>query len=184
MEPVYSRLRAVMGEQGALYAYCDNSYIVVEPETLATVLAQAQIFFEKASMKIGYDPGKTELILPRGYDRDTFPYSLDDLDDPAPQVVPGLKACLGVPRHFANDQAFITDVLQDMGANHDCLLDLVEEISDEDPLASLRLLQVCGVSWFGHVLSAVPHSLVVDFARGKDEAVAAILIIHLARHAT
>ena len=60
------------------------------------------------------------------------------------------------PRYYYNDQAFITAALQDLGAKHDRLLDLEEQISDEDPFAALRLLQVCGVFRFGHVLSAIP----------------------------
>jgi hypothetical protein len=53
------------------------------------------------------------------------------------------------------------------------LLDLTKEIADEDPFAALRLLHTCGISRFGHVLSAVPPSLVQAFARESDEAVAA-----------
>ena len=59
---------------------------------------------------------------------------------------------------------------------HDRLLDLVEEISDEDPFATLNLRQVCGVSRFGHVICVFPPSCVVDFARGRDEEVAATLV--------
>jgi hypothetical protein len=43
------------------------------------------------------------------------------------------------------------------------LLDLVEYVADEDPFASLRLLQVCGVQCFDHISSAVPPPLVADF---------------------
>ncbi len=60
-----------------------------------------------------------------------------------------------------------------MGEAHDRLLDLTEEIADEDPFAALRLLQTCGINKFGHVLSVVPPSLVHDFARERDDAVAA-----------
>jgi len=66
--------------------------------------------------------------------------------------------------------------LRDLGVQHDRLLDLVEEISDEDPFATLRLLQVCGFSRLGHVLSVVPLSCVMDFTRDKDEAAAATLV--------
>jgi len=43
-----------------------------------------------------------------------------------------------------------------MGENNDLLLDLVEEIYEGDPFAALRLLEVCGVNRFSHVLNAVP----------------------------
>jgi hypothetical protein len=35
MEPVYTRLRAAMGDQDNLYAYCDDSYLIFEPDKLA-----------------------------------------------------------------------------------------------------------------------------------------------------
>ncbi len=38
MEPVYGRLRAAMGESCALYIYCDDSYLMVEPNKIAEVL--------------------------------------------------------------------------------------------------------------------------------------------------
>jgi hypothetical protein len=86
-----------MGEKGAL-AYCDDSCLVVEPDKMAEVLAQAPEIYGKVGLKIGYGPGKTELILPRGYKTRNFPYPLDDSAIPAPQVVLGFKVYLGVPR--------------------------------------------------------------------------------------
>ena len=96
------------------------------------------------------------MIPSRGYERQECPYPLDDPAVPTPHVVLGYKTCLGVPRRSCNDQAFNTATLQDLGLKHDRLLDHVEEISDEDPFATLKLLQVCGVSRFGHVLSVAP----------------------------
>jgi hypothetical protein len=63
--------------------------------------------------------------------------------------------------------------MQKMGAAHDRLLDLTEEIADEDPFAALRLLQTCAIFKFGHVLSVVPPDKARDFARERDEAIAA-----------
>jgi len=146
-----------------------------EPDKMAEVLAHAPIIYGKVGMKIGYGPGKTKLILPRDYDREDFPYPLDDPSVLVPHVVTGFMTCLGVPRHHNNDQAFIAAALLDLGVKHDKLLDLVDEISDEDPFATLRVLLVCGVSKFGHVLIAVPPACVLYFARGRDEAVAASL---------
>jgi hypothetical protein len=62
------------------------------------------------------------------------------------------------------------DALQKMSGAHDMLLDLTEAITGEDPFATLRLLQTCGISKFGHVPSDVPPALAQDFAREKDEA--------------
>ena len=77
-----------------------------------------------------------------------------------------------VPRYFANDPSFTHNAMQAMGVAHDRLLDRTKEIADEDSFAALRLPQTCGISRFGHVLSAVPISLVQAFARERDEAAA------------
>ena len=44
-------------------------------------------------------------------------------------------------------------------------------MAGKDPFATLRLLQVCNVQRFGHIISAVPPHLVLDFAISHDEAV-------------
>ena len=173
MGPVYDRLRAAVGEEGVLYAYCDDSYILAPVEQMATVFRTAPAIFSKVGLRLGYGPGKTELVLPKECSVEDFPYPLSDPSVPAPQVVAGFKSCLGVPRHFDNDPEFLHTALQSMGASHDRLLDLTEEVADEDPFAALRLLQVCGVQRFGHVLSAVPPPLAQAFARDRDEAVQA-----------
>jgi hypothetical protein len=140
---------------------------------MAAVLEEAPGIFRKVGLRLGYGPGKTELILPQGCSREEFPFPLDDPAVPAPQVVDGFTSCLGVPRHFSNDPVFLHEAMQKMGGAHDRLLDLTEEIADEDPFAALRLLQTCGISKFGHVLSAVPPALAQDFARERDEAISA-----------
>lgn len=175
MVPVYSRLRQEAGEEGVVYAYSDDSYILAPKEEMANVLQKAPGIYEKVGLRLGYGPGKTELILPQGCRKDEFPLTLDDPEVPAPQVVEGFTSCLGVPRHFSNDPVFLHDAMQKMGGAHDRLLDLTEEIADEDPFAALRLLQTSGISKFGHVLSAVPPALARDFARNRDEAIAATL---------
>ena len=60
-----------------------------------------------------------------------------------------------------------------LAQRHDDLLDLVGAVSDEDPFAALRLLQVCGVNRFGHVLSAIPPENTATFCEERDAAVAA-----------
>ena len=156
MKPVYARLQDAVGQEGVLYTYCDDSYLLAPPEQMATVFRTAPTIFGKVGLRIGYGPGKTELILPKGTTANEFPYPLEDPETPAPHIVPGFKSCLGVPRHFDNDPEFLHASLQSMGEAHDRLLDLTEEIADEDPFAALRLLQTCGIQRFGHVLSAVP----------------------------
>jgi len=78
MRPVYARLQEAVGEEGALYTYCDDSYILAPAEQMATVLRKAPCIFAKVDLRIGYGPGKTELILPRGCGREVFPFPLDD----------------------------------------------------------------------------------------------------------
>jgi hypothetical protein len=94
MEPVYARLRVIVGEDGALYTYCDDSYIIAASERMADVLHRAPA---KVGLLIGFSPGKTELILPQGYGRHVFSYPLDNPWIAAPHVVEGFKSCLGVP---------------------------------------------------------------------------------------
>ena len=91
-----------------------------------------------------------------------------------PHIVECFASCLGaVPRHVSNDPDFIEVALTNLGAKHERLLDLVEEvIADEDPFAILRLLQVCGVNMFGHGISAVPLDLARDFASSRDFVIA------------
>jgi len=76
-----------------------------------------------------------------------------------------------VPRHPLNDLEFISNSLARLGERHDRLLDLIEDVATEDPFASLRLLQVCGVNRFGHIISVVPPPLVLHFATTRDEEV-------------
>ncbi len=126
-----------------MYAYCDDEYLIAEPDKIADVLATGSTaFYGKDGLKLGYGPGKTKIILPQGYDREEFPYPLDDPSVQAPQVVTGFKSCLGVPPHHTNDQVFITDALHDLGVKHDRLLNLVEEVSDEDPFVAHKQVQV------------------------------------------
>ncbi len=64
MEPVYAHLRAAIGEEGVMYAYYDDSYILAPAEKMAEALHQAPLIFRKVGLAIGYGPGKTELFLP------------------------------------------------------------------------------------------------------------------------
>jgi len=113
MNQVYAILWAAMGEEGALYICCDDLYLIAEPVNMAEVLAQAPALFGKVRLRIGLGPRKTELVLiPHGYEKSSFPYPLDDPGVVDPHVVlAGFYACLGVPRHFSNDQDFINNFL-------------------------------------------------------------------------
>ena len=170
LTPVYSRLGALLGPDGALYAYSDDVYMLADPGNMAVALSTAPAIYKKVGLRIGWGPGKTELTLPPTVAPETFLYLLPE--GCYPSVVLGFSACLGVPRHPLNDPDFISTSLGHLGERHDRLLDLIEEIASEDPFAGLRLLQVCGVNRFGRIISVVPPSLVLPFATSRDEAVA------------
>ena len=78
MRQVYAGLRDAVGNEGALYTYCDDSYLLAPAEHMATVLRKAPEIFGKVGLRIGYGPGKTEPILPRGCSKHDFPFPLDD----------------------------------------------------------------------------------------------------------
>jgi hypothetical protein len=106
IEPIYARLRAAIGEEGVLYTYCDDSYLLAPSERMATVLHHAPCIFAKVGLRIGYGPGKPEIVLPKGCSRHDFPFPLDDPHVAAPHVVAGFKSCLGVPRQVDTTQSF------------------------------------------------------------------------------
>ena len=49
MEPAYARMRAVVGDEGVLYTYCDDSYIMAPSEQMATTLQQAPGILPRSS---------------------------------------------------------------------------------------------------------------------------------------
>ncbi len=63
---------------------------------------------------------------------------------------------------------FINKAMRKPAARHDRLLNLVKYIAEDDPLTTLRLLPVCGVNRFGHVISAVPPAIIREFAESRD----------------
>jgi len=69
--------------------------------------------------------------------------------------VHGFSSCLRVPRQTLNDPGFITVALVSIGVRHDRLLYLVEDVVDKDLIAALRLLHVCRIQRFGHIISYV-----------------------------
>ena len=51
MEPIYARLWAAMGEEGALYTYRNDSYLIAETGKIAKVLADAPTIFGKVGLR-------------------------------------------------------------------------------------------------------------------------------------
>jgi hypothetical protein len=72
MESIYVRLRAAMGESSALYTYCDDSYLMAEPDKMTKVMKRAPAIYGKSRFQDRLRPGKTDLILPQGYEWSRF----------------------------------------------------------------------------------------------------------------
>jgi hypothetical protein len=65
MEPVYAALRTTVGEEGVLYNYCDDSYMLALVDNMVEVFHQAPAIFGKVGRRLGYGQGKTKLIPPQ-----------------------------------------------------------------------------------------------------------------------
>ncbi len=51
--------------------------------------------------------------------------------------------------------------------------------SDKDPFAAMRLIQVCGVDMFCHVITAIPPGSTASFCEERDDAIADTMgVIH------
>jgi len=66
---------------------------------------------------------------------------------------------------------FINKAMRKSAARYDRLLNQVKDIAEDDPFTALRLLQVCGVNRFRHVISAVPPAIIRQFAESRDATV-------------
>jgi hypothetical protein len=99
MKPVYARLGALLGPDGALYAYSDHVYLVSNPINMSIALVATLDIFKKVGLRICWVPSKTKLILSLGFDPKSFLMRLDTLADGLPHIITGFNACLGVPRY-------------------------------------------------------------------------------------
>ena len=61
--------------------------------------------------------------------------------------------------HPTNNDTFVLNALEPVARRYESLLDLIADISDEDPFVALRLLHVYGVNMFSHILSADPPGI-------------------------
>jgi len=153
---VYARQGALLGPDGALYAYFDDVYLVSDPVNMSLALIATLEIYRKVGLRIGWGPCKTKLMLPLGCDPASLLLQLDSLNGGLPHIVSCFTASLEVPRYPSNDSEFISAPLESMGLSHDRLLDMAEAVAGEDPFAALRLLQVCEVRRLGDIISAVP----------------------------
>eukprot|EP00873_Tetraselmis_striata_P045687 jgi/Tetstr1/465951/TSEL_000914.t1 len=100
--------------------------------------------------------------------------------DPAvlPHLVTGFRRCVGVPRHRKLDPTFVRDALRRPAARQDAILLMAREIADAGHIhASLRLVQVCGVKRFAHLLRALPPESLAEFMLERDAAVHSTLAL-------
>jgi hypothetical protein len=74
---VYARFGALLGPDGALYAYSDDAYLVFDLVNMSIALATAPAIYMKVGLRIGWGTSKTELILPPQCDLDAFLQQLD-----------------------------------------------------------------------------------------------------------
>jgi hypothetical protein len=107
-------------------------------------------------------------VLPPDVDPETLEFPRGDDGNILPHIVEGLEACMGIPRHRRMCVDFISRDTRKPAARHDRLLLLVRGIAEEAPLTALRLLHVCGVNMFGHVISVVPPAIIRPFAEARD----------------
>jgi hypothetical protein len=130
MELVYARLRVAITEEGPLYTYCDDSYLLAEPKQEGSSHRSSTIDFRQSGIKDRPWTGKNGIGAAAWLRHELVPLPLDNPGVAASHVVPEFAACLGVPRHFNNDQEFITNTMNALGGNHYRLLNMVEDISE------------------------------------------------------
>ena len=63
------------------------------------------------------------------------------------------------------------EALEHVARKHDNLLELVSNVSNEDPLAALRRVHVCGINWFGNILCAIPPESSVTLCAKWDASI-------------
>ena len=140
-----------------LVAFSDDVYLLGPPPYVASTISATPILDNKARLRIGWGPTKSDIALPTDVDPYTLDLSRGEDGRILPHLVHGLDACLGIPRHMDMCMDFISRAMTKPDARHDRLLRLVMDIAEEAPLTALRLLHVCGVGMFGHLISAGPR---------------------------
>jgi hypothetical protein len=125
--------------------------------------------YDMVGLHLGWGTKKTKFVLPLNCDLDSLPRPRDPAEHPLPGIFPSFRACLGVPRHPTYDENFITAALKPVALQHDMLLELVADVSNEDLLASLRLMQVCGINRVDTYSTRSPMNLWPHFANNGTQ---------------
>jgi len=140
VKPVYDAILVILRPEDFWFNYADDVYLGGKPWNVALALDAASGLYAMVGLTLGWGPKKIELQLPLDCDPDHLSLPRDDSHRPLLDVVSGFKASMGVPMHPSNCDAFITDALRPLARRHDNMLDLVANVSDEDPSASLLFL--------------------------------------------
>ena len=167
--PVYSQLAAALGPSAVLTAYADDVYCAGPPERVAAALLLAEPLYSRVGLSVGWGPGKTELYLPPSVPGIPLPLHPDG--SLKPLLVRGFASCLGVPRHPTQDPAFLRPAFASVAARQSRLLAFISGVSVRHPKAAGRLLEVCAVRRFAHVLRSVPPDACGPFYEAQDTAV-------------
>jgi hypothetical protein len=157
-----------LGPEGMLLAYSDDVYLHGPLVRVATTITAAPPLYKKVGLRIGWGPAKSELFLQPDVDPDALCLPRGEDGAILPHLVQRLEACLGIPRHRHMCVNFISKVMRKPAARHDRLLRLARDIAEDAPLTALRLLQVCGVNGFSHVISTVPPAIIRPLAEARD----------------
>ena len=166
-------LKSELGQEGMLVAFLDDVYLHGPPVmNVAAAVSAAPSLYKNVGLRIGWGHAKSEMALPLNVDPDTLPFPRNDDGRVLPHLVQGLEACLGIPRHRQMCTDFINKTIRKPATRHGRLLNLVKDIAEDDPLTGLRLLHVCGVNRFGHVISAVLPAIIRQIAESRDATVA------------
>eukprot|EP00873_Tetraselmis_striata_P009583 jgi/Tetstr1/429847/TSEL_019714.t1 len=202
--PVFDAITAKLGMGGLGLAFADDLHLLGTALGTALALHSAQPALAAVGLSISWGPDKTEVafapaehgaaigewegLLPRAAGAPSPPPcppsgSLDAAAfsrarDPAvlPHLVTGFRRCLGVPRHRKLDPTFVRDALRRPAARQDAILLMAREIADAGHIhASLRLVQVCGVKRFAHLLRGLPPESLAEFMLERDAAVRSTL---------
>ena len=91
-------------------------------------------------LRLGCGQKKTYLVLTANSDLDDLPLLRDAVRNLLPDVVKGFKECMGVPRNPTSEGNFILNALEPVAARHDYLLELITDISEEDPFCGAKNL--------------------------------------------
>jgi len=149
MAPIYMDIKNHLGREGLQIDFSDDVYLHGPPVRVAAAITAAPALYKKVRLRVSWGPAKSELALPPGVDAETLTLPRREDGRILPHLVEGLEACIGIPRHRRLCSDFISKAMENHAARHDRFLQLVRDIAEDEPLTTLRILQVCGVNRFG-----------------------------------